>query len=327
MTNEIEVQKWDAIRDMANEVDQMASQTVLRACDIGDMLREVRAAMSYEKFTNEVMSKLNRSHDWAFRMIILSFRRSAVTELLAKGMSDSISAAYKHVKGLPAPKEEEAEREQWPRAKRGPAKGEGGRPKRQAKPKEARYSWVDIVVGHGLIGGNSGGKVRKKLKAELIEVEPSVDFPRGGLDEAGAVTLHAACERLKEKRGAESPEWREAEKPRAITCTESAIEAEIQGRVNSTLQGILDDYNKVHDKHISVINSYKGVFTQKEFKLLVSVLHPDRYPDLDDVQRKKMDNAFDLIKGKETVLCGVEKEIVSTLPKTVSDLFAMRKKK
>ena len=121
---------WDAIRAASEELDQMASQTVHKACDVGDMLRVVRLTMEPEVFGNAVSKNLSRSDRWARMMIVLSFRRGAVVEALANGTAnDSIRSAYEHVKALPAPPDEEAERAQWPRAKRGPNPGEGGRPK------------------------------------------------------------------------------------------------------------------------------------------------------------------------------------------------------
>lgn len=120
---------WQHVKAECDVLDQMASQTVLKACDIGDMLRELRRGMGRESFTSHVKQNLNRPDQWADRMIVLSFRREAVLKALAEGeANDSIRSAYEYVKTLPPPEIEQQEREQWPREKRGPAPGSGGRP-------------------------------------------------------------------------------------------------------------------------------------------------------------------------------------------------------
>jgi hypothetical protein len=120
---------WDKIKAECDVLDQMASQTVLKACDIGDMLRALRLTMEPKSFAERVRENLSRSEDWAGQLIILSFRREAVLKALSEGeANDSIRSAYEHVKALPAPETEQQERQQWPRAKRGPEKGSGGRP-------------------------------------------------------------------------------------------------------------------------------------------------------------------------------------------------------
>ena len=130
---------WDDVREASEELDQMASQTVLKACDVGDMLRSIRLTMDAKSFNNHLLSELSRSQPWSVKLIALSFRRSAVLEALANGKAnDSIRSAYEHVNGLSESAEETAERKQWPKAQRGPKKGSGnaGRPKGNAAPKD-----------------------------------------------------------------------------------------------------------------------------------------------------------------------------------------------
>jgi hypothetical protein len=119
-----EVPSWDDIKAVASEVDQLGTQTILRACDLGDMLREMRLTTDAKSFATACSETLQRSDAWANKLIVLSFRRGEVMKALADGTAtDSIRSAYEVVKALPALDEEKAERDKWPRAKRGPQKG------------------------------------------------------------------------------------------------------------------------------------------------------------------------------------------------------------
>jgi hypothetical protein len=119
---------------------------------------------------------------------------------------------------------------------------------------------------------------------------------------------------------------------RAIAAHKRMLDAEyemrIQERVKVELQIMLDDYNAVNAKHKQVIAAYKGVFSKSEYKTLLGILHPDRYHNIDDVQRARLEKAFNLIKAKEFELCGDDGAVQNvSLPKTVADLMARRKGK
>jgi len=169
------VPTWENIRTASDELDQMASQTVLKACDVGDMLREIRLTMETEKFYQECLIKLKKDRDTVSKLIVLSFRRAAVLEALANGKAnDSIRSAYEHVKGLPAPDEETSEREQWPRAKRGPEPGNGGRPKTITLSDVERAAWDEgLKEGGQMIADFAEREAeRKQVKADLAQ-QPS----------------------------------------------------------------------------------------------------------------------------------------------------------
>ena len=110
----------------------------------------------------------------------------------------------------------------------------------------------------------------------------------------------------------------------------SRMQEEIQKQLEDT---ILPDYRKRSEEHTRVVNAYRGVFTTTDYKMLIGVLHTDRYQELwdkdeADVRKTRMARAFDLLQQKRLELCGVEDEPrVSTLPKTLADLMAMRKTK
>lgn len=194
MSNDMTVPTWEQIREVANEVDQMAVQSVQRACDLGDMLRAVRLTMDAESFVQAIEQNLRRGKVWAYSMITLSFRRhEALT-------CDNPTAAYEEVKRLPAPEEETMERKQWPKAKPGPRKGSGGRPKAEAvvaapeqpppPPTVKAFGVMDWLRERG--GIDKPGKESKAIIEWIKERGLSTAVDK--LDELDASVLQAASE-------------------------------------------------------------------------------------------------------------------------------------
>ncbi len=83
--NELKTPTWDNVKTECDVLEQMASQTVLKACDIGDMLRQIRATMEPGKFYAHCTLNLSRGQQWADRMMLLSFRRPALVKVLSDG--------------------------------------------------------------------------------------------------------------------------------------------------------------------------------------------------------------------------------------------------
>ena len=335
---------WSVIVDQCNELDQMVTQTVIKACDIGDMLRLERVQMVAEKFNQQVLEKLSRSDEWARKMIDLSFKREAVQAALAEDTApDSISGMHKHIKELPKMEAEKLERKAWPREKVGPAKGSGGRPKKTEEKKvktKTTVPWTSVAEAAGVLTPNSGGGTRKKVKEALQAIDPEISFPNGGIEpamvervEAAAQIIYATKNPDKAKKSAnkaaeELPVTAAKKLDVAIKKHKRILDAEqeaiVAERVQYELQVMLDMYNKESDKHQKVLNAYQGVMTSKEYKLVSGALHSDRYPNLDNVAVARIDKAFNIIREKKLELCGQDREESSTLPKTVSDLMAMK---
>lgn len=198
----IEDSKWQKIQQAANDLDGMVSEVVLKACDVGDMLREVRLTMDAKSFTLSVMRNLNqRNESWANKMMVLSFRRKHVMDILSKGEgSDSIRSTYESVKFLEASKEEEDERGNWPRAKPGPKKGSenAGRPKKD----KVGTSYVQHATDMKLLTQNAGGIGKKKFREKILEIDPTVEFPgKGRLTGENEQRYRSACDALAFKQG------------------------------------------------------------------------------------------------------------------------------
>jgi len=189
-----------------------------------------------------------------------------------------------------------------------------------------KVSWTKIAIASGVMGSAAGGQSRKKVKDMLLEIEPGLSFPRGGMDLPMQVVMAAACANLAIKLGlaerAEEPDLSKRESHRRAVEIETAV----QDRVREALQLALDDYNLIADKQKALIKAYRGIFTPQEYKFISGALHSDRYQNLDDVQRGRLDKAFGIMVDKKLELCGDSNDLESsTLPKTVSDLMARRK--
>lgn len=223
----------------------------------------------------------------------------------------------------------------------------GEKPKK-GKPKAKRVSWRSVAQENGILTANPSATQTRKAKEKILAEDSSIEFDAAGTLPEMAFRIADACQKISLRENTES------ELAAAKTSAESAkksiekgaadrldaairahkrvldaeYEIRIQERVKVELQIMLDDYNRVSDKHKAVIAAYKGVFTRSEYKSLLSVLHSDRYQNLDDVQRAKLEKGFNLVKSKEFELCGDDGSVEGvTLPKTVSELMAMRKNK
>ena len=209
--------------------------------------------------------------------------------------------------------------------------GEEKKTRDKAKPKEEEkvktISWATLAIECGVMKASAGGDQKKLIQKRLMSIEPSLVFPSRGFDPEGAVKFRATCERMKIEDGVEQ-EKPEPESERAKKKMDLAIEVEVQQRTKEAVQIALDDYNAVAKKQKAVIKAYSGIFTPKEYKSIVSALHSDNYQNLDDVQRGRIDRAFSLMRDKKFELCGEDNSNdMSTLPKTVQELYAMRNKK
>jgi hypothetical protein len=298
----------------------MASQTVLKACDVGDMLRAIRLTMEEPEFILQVQNKLSKGRFWANQMVLISFRRSAVLEALANGKAnDSIRSAYEHVKGLPAPAEETEEREQWPKAKRGPKKGSGnaGRPPKgsatpkpkgsatpKTEPKAERFSWVRIAEGHGVVSGTDG-RSRNAAKADIERIDPTA------IKDKDADRVDAACLQIKAERSPEQVRQEVASKKETLAQTKqrefdklvrqkhAQLQAEAQKAVREVSEHLLaerdewantqwrkmqEEKRRLEGMRARVERREKAAnffMSYKEWKLLELLTHEDKWPQLD----------------------------------------------
>lgn len=113
----------------------------------------------------------------------------------------------------------------------------------------------------------------------------------------------------------------------AIKAYRKQIDLQQHEAIREELEKILPIYKAKAAIYDEFNNKYEGIFTQKEYKQLVSVLHTDRYGDIDDVLKKRLETIFDMIQKKELQLCGLRGSTNTTgsLPTSVSDLMKMRR--
>ena len=100
---------------------------------------------------------------------------------------------------------------------------------------------------------------------------------------------------------------------------------EVEVEAKKWLDDLLPSYSDEYRRYKRFNDAYKGVFSKTEYKRLLSCLHPDR---VSDDLKEKFEDAFNLVKGKEELLCGSKQnDNPSSLPSTVADLMARRKVK
>ena len=91
---------------------------------------------------------------------------------------------------------------------------------------------------------------------------------------------------------------------------EKTFEYRVQEEAVNRLNELFGLKIKWLDTVISEMKYHKAVFTEKEYKKILSAVHTDRYQNLDDVQAARLHEVFDLLKGKEKALKGAtEKEL------------------
>ncbi|MBP7983251.1 MAG: ParB N-terminal domain-containing protein [Chromatiaceae bacterium] len=109
---------------------------------------------------------------------------------------------------------------------------------------------------------------------------------------------------------------------RAIKAYEKLLDLKLEQRIKQHMDEILPMYAEEYDRYKAFNDTYSGVFNEDEYRLLISVLHPDRCQPERATQFAK---AFHLIKSKEEVLCKVKaNDRPTSLPSTLEELIARR---
>ena len=111
---------------------------------------------------------------------------------------------------------------------------------------------------------------------------------------------------------------------RAIKAHKRELDAQFEQRVKEHMETVLEMYSEEYDRYKAFNDSYSGVFADDEYKLLISVLHPDRCPP---EQAQRYAKAFHLVKSKEEILCKVKPASLTptSMPRTLSELIKRRK--
>ena len=109
---------------------------------------------------------------------------------------------------------------------------------------------------------------------------------------------------------------------RAIKAYEKLLDLKLEQRIKQHMDEILPMYAEEYDRYKAFNDTYSGVFTDDEYRTLISVLHPDRCQPERATQFAK---AFHLIKSKEEVLCKVKpNDRPTSLPSSLDELIARR---
>lgn len=166
---------------------------------------------------------------------------------------------------------------------------------------------LSVASDRARVNASRKRPVKEAIVDDLVVAERNADLA----DLARAVTLAKTAD---EKLQA------------AIRVHKKILDNEFQDRITEALRPMLVNYNREHDLNVAANDAYRGVYTEKEYKSILGALHADRYQGLDATATARLNRAFNLIQAKQFVLCGVRTEPASTLPQTVEELLAMRRR-
>ena len=209
-----------------------------------------------------------------------------------------------------------------------------------------------ILQSHGLLDAHPNATSTNAAKARVKAVDPEIIFDGKKPSPEMAARIDAAAARVAFAKGlpmeervareVANGEYAEIAKQvhlaktadeklqAAIRVHKKILDNEFNERVNERvtekLRPMLADYNRENDKNVAANEAYKGVYTEKEYKMILGALHADRYQNLDETQLSRLNRAFQLVESKRWQLAAIRDDTPSTLPKTVEDLLKMRRK-
>ena len=203
---------------------------------------------------------------------------------------------------------------------------------------DATYRQAKAVVekaDHALVQAMDQGEIAISTAAKLANAAPEIQREAVANPKKAPALAKATPEAIKPKSEIVSAVESEAESlkkelepseetklERAIKAHKKLLDIQFDQRVKQYLDEILPMYADEYDRYKAFNDTYTGVFTDEEFRLLLSVLHPDRCQPERSTQFSK---AFHLIKSKEEVLCKVKpNDRPFSLPSTLDELIARR---
>ena len=194
-------------------------------------------------------------------------------------------------------------------------------------------SWVDDNLKE-LILENAAWSRNNKWAKEITEDQASDiraivgDFVRQMDSEevAPKESIHSKIDAAKfeadeSRKEVDAPQKTKLE--RAIKAHQRLMDLQFEQRVKEHMEEILKLYAEEYDRYKAFNEAYSGVFTDDEYRLLISVLHPDRcQPE----RAQQFAKAFHLIKSKEEVLCKIKpNDRPASLPASLEELLSRRK--
>jgi hypothetical protein len=125
----------------------------------------------------------------------------------------------------------------------------------------------------------------------------------------------------------DKPKVKKVAQPAAATTQD--LEEQIQARVHAEVQRIFEQtqksYKELADKARMVVEGRKGILTQRDYKLILSCLHPDGRLSASD---EKLARAFRIFNEAEILFLNEADDPSPrvTLPTTVEELKLRRRK-
>ena len=200
--------------------------------------------------------------------------------------------------------------------------------------RKATYGWQRVAFDEGVLPSLAGGSGTTKVRNAIAAYN---DDPEIFKKESKESDLREACQLLyavTHKGGSEDDVSESDLTEKELTKVQKyerklkrEFDYQVELRVTERLDSMLPKYRKDSDRYRKISDAYKGVMTNKEYKQLLSVLHPDRITD--EALKPKFEAMFNMVKDKEDVLCKAKpiKRDDTGLPRTAAEMMAMRKTK
>ena len=200
--------------------------------------------------------------------------------------------------------------------------------------RKATYGWQRVAFDEDVLPSLAGGSGTTKVRKAIAAYN---DDPEIFKKESKESDLREACQLLyavTHKGGSEDDVSESDLTERELTVAQKYMrklkrefDYQVELRVTERLDSMLPKYRIDSDRYRKISDAYKGVMTNKEYKQLLSVLHPDRITD--EALKPKFEAMFNMVKDKEDVLCKAKpiKRDDTGLPRTAAEMMAMRKTK
>jgi hypothetical protein len=200
-------------------------------------------------------------------------------------------------------------------SKRG-RKGEG-RPKGPAKknPQATEDYVASLVLDHGQTYQEAATAAGL---GSVQVVKTAVAHERGRRAGIAIVDIDTLPKTSKEKVEA----WQRRETRRM----ELEFEQRLQAKLKEHYDRLLPEYEQKLRDAEDIVRRRKGIMSAREFRLIVSCLHPDRIQD-EELKRRYAD-AFNIMNAVRLVLVAEKEEPTSTLawPRTYQEMMAKKAK-
>lgn len=199
-----------------------------------------------------------------------------------------------------------------------PPRPKGGRPKGSGKTPKFSQATEDYAATLVLDEGFTYAQAEAEAGVSNIVVRKAVAHERGVRAGLASVSVDALPKTSKEKMEI----WQRRETRRM----ELEYEQRLQAKLKEHYDRLLPEYEQKLRDAEDIVRRRKGIMSAREFRLIVSCLHPDRIQD-EELKRRYAD-AFNIMNAVRLQLVAEKEEPTATLawPRTYQEMMAKKAK-